>query len=264
MPHEKGHTVSEHYQKMQKTTAGKAGKALQDMYNKKKKKKKKKKSGLFDRLREMGRNIKSTLTAPQRRVAKEKMEKRMDASGIKSQSGESRMRKGKLYETAPKGTRKTGEDKFAPPMSKRKASGEDRFAPKGAGGKAKKFMETKSDTVSDKQKTLTQANQMRARKARLSAQSNEDRLKAKADSMKDRSIKAAKAKAGTGGSKAESKEPSTFKEAFRMARKEGKAKFTFKGKSYAAVTMDEVRKAKKQGKIEKATLAAYLRMKRKK
>ena len=245
-------------EKMQKTTAGKAGKALQDMYNKKKKK-----IGLFDRLREMGRNISSTLTAPQRRVAKEKMERRMEASGIKSQSGESRMRKGKLYETAPKGTRKTGEDKFAPPMSKRKASGEDRFAPKGAGGKAKKFMETKSDTVSDKQKTLTQTNAMRARKARLSAQSNEDRLKAKADSMKDRSIKAAKAKAGTGGSKAESKEPSTFKEAFRMARKEGKDKFTFKGKSYAAVTMDEVKRAKKQGKIEKATLAAYLRMMKK-
>ena len=250
-------------EKMQKTTAGKAGKALQDMYNKKKKKKKKKKIGLFDRLREMGRNISSTLAAPQRRVAKEKMERRMEASGIKSQSGESRMRKGKLYETAPKGTRKTGEDKFAPPMSRRKASGEDRFAPKGAGGKAKKFMETKSDTVSDKQKTLTQTNAMRARKARLSAQSNEDRLKAKADSMKDRSIKAAKAKAGTGGSKAESKEPSTFKEAFRMARKEGKAKFTFKGKSYAAVTMDEVKRAKKQGKIEKATLAAYLRMMKK-
>ena len=250
-------------EKMQKTTAGKAGKALQDMYNKKKKKKKKKKIGLFDRLREMGRNISSTLTAPQRRVAREKMEKRMEASGIKSQSGESRMRKGKLYETAPKGTRKTGEDKFAPPMSRRKASGEDKFAPKGAGGKAKKFMETKSDTVSDKQKTLTQTNAMRARKARLSAQSNEDRLKAKADSMKDRSIKAAKAKAGTGGSKAESKEPSTFKEAFRMARKEGKAKFTFKGKSYAAVTMDEVKRAKKQGKIEKATLGAYLRMMKK-
>ena len=250
-------------EKMQKTTAGKAGKALQDMYNKKKKKKKKKKIGLFDRLREMGRNISSTLTAPQRRVAKEKMERRMEASGIKSQSGESRMRKGKLYETAPKGTRKTGEDKFAPPMSRRKASGEDKFAPKGAGGKAKKFMETKSDTVSDKQKTLTQTNAMRARKARLSAQSNEDRLKAKADSMKDRSIKAAKAKAGTGGSKAESKEPSTYKEAFRMARKEGKAKFTYKGKSYAAVTMDEVKRAKKQGKIEKATLGAYLRMMKK-
>ena len=230
-----------------------------------KKKKKKKKSGLFDRLKEMGRNIKSTLNAPARRVREQKLEQRAERSGIKNQSGESRMRKGKLYEDAPKGSGgKVGVDKNAPPMSRRKASGEDKFAPKGAGGKAKKFMETKSETVSDKQKTLTQTNAMRARKARLSAQSNEERLKAKSDSMKDRSIKAAKAKAGSGGSKAESKEPSTFKEAFRMARKEGKAKFTFKGKSYAAVTMDEVKKAKKQGKIEKATLAAYLRMKRKK
>ena len=48
-----------------------------------------------------------------------------------------------------------------------------------------------------------------------------------------------------------------------MARKEGKSKFTFKGKSYAAVTMDEVKRAKKQGKIEKATLGAYLRMMKK-
>ena len=40
-------------EKMRNTTAGKAGVALQEMYNKKKKKKKKKKIGLFDRLREM-------------------------------------------------------------------------------------------------------------------------------------------------------------------------------------------------------------------
>ena len=71
-------------------------------------------------------------------------------------------------------------------------------------------------------------------------------------------------KKGTTPTSDTSKEPSTFKEAFRMARKEGKGKFTFKGKSYAAVTMDEVKKAKKEGKIEKATLAAYLNMKRKK
>ena len=71
-------------------------------------------------------------------------------------------------------------------------------------------------------------------------------------------------KKGTTPTSGTSKEPSTFKEAFRMARKEGKGKFTFKGKSYAAVTMDEVKKAKKEGKIEKATLAAYLNMKRKK
>ena len=64
--------------------------------------------------------------------------------------------------------------------------------------------------------------------------------------------------------KAESKEPSTFKEAFRMARKEGKAKFTFKGKSYAAVTMDEVKKAKKQGKIEGNSCRLSMMKKRKK
>ena len=157
-------------EKMQKTTAGKAGKKLQEMYNKKKKKKKKK-SGLFDRLREMGRNITSTLTAPQRRVREQKLEQRAERSGIKNQSGESRMRKGKLYEDAPKGAGGKASkfiDKNAPPPSRRK-TGEDKFAPKGAGGKAQKFMETKSETVSDKRKTLQQANQMIARKARLSA-----------------------------------------------------------------------------------------------
>jgi hypothetical protein len=214
-----------------------------------KKKKKKKKSGLFDRLREMGRNLKSTLNAPGRRVREEKLEQRAERSGMKNQSGESRMRKGKLYEDAPKGSGgKVGVDKNAPPMSRRK-TGEDKFAPKGAGGKAKKFMETKSETVSDKRKTLQQANQMRARKAR---NQGVDKFAPQGEGGKAKAIIQ------------KSKEPTTFKEAFRMARKEGKGKFTFKGKSYAAVTMDEVRKAKKQGKIEKATLAAYLRMKRKK
>ena len=237
-------------EKMQKTTAGKAGKKLQEMYNKKKKKKKKK-SGLFDRLREMGRNITSTLTAPQRRVREQKLEQRAERSGIKNQSGESRMRKGKLYEDAPKGAGGKASkfiDKNAPPPSRRK-TGEDKFAPKGAGGKAQKFMETKSETVSDKRKTLQQANQMRARKTR---NQGVDKFAPQGKGGKAKAIIQ------------KSKEPTTFKEAFRMARKEGKAKFTFKGKSYAAVTMDEVRKAKKQGKIEKATLAAYLRMKRKK
>ena len=90
---------------------------------KKKKKKKKinKRTGLFDRLKEIGRNISSTLTAPQRRVAKQKLEQRAERSGIKNQSGESRMRKGKLYEDAPKGSGgKVGVDKNAPPMSKSK------------------------------------------------------------------------------------------------------------------------------------------------
>ena len=59
-------------------------------------------------------------------------------------------------------------------------------------------------------------------------------------------------------------EPKTFKEAFRRAREEGKAKFTYKGKSYAAVTQDEVNKAFKAGKIKKKTLRAFLNMKKKK
>ena len=59
-------------------------------------------------------------------------------------------------------------------------------------------------------------------------------------------------------------EPKTFKEAFRRARQEGKAKFTYKGKSYAAVTQDEVNKAFKAGKIKKKTLRAFLNMKKKK
>jgi hypothetical protein len=232
-------------EKMQKTTAGKAGKALQDMYNKKKKKKKKKKSGLFDRLREMGRNITSTLTAPQRRVKEQKLEQRAERSGIKNQSGESRMRKGKLYEDAPKGSGgKVGVDKNAPPMSRRKASGEDKFAPKGAGGKA---------TGKDRFAPMGSGGKAKG-----------DKFAPRGAGGKAQGVDKFAPKGEGGKAQAKLKEPSTFKEAFRMARKEGKGKFTFKGKSYAAVTMDEVRKAKKQGKIEKATLAAYLRMKRKK
>ena len=90
-----------------------------------------------------------------------------------------------------------------------------------------------------------------------------DRAKRKAGSSNKTTVSDAQ-KRRTTPTSGTSKEPSTFKEAFRMARKEGKGKFTFKGKSYAAVTMDEVKKAKKEGKIEKATLAAYLNMKRKK
>ena len=53
----------------------------------------------------------------------------------------------------------------------------------------------------------------------------------------------------------QAKTPSTFGEAFKQARKEGKKSFTFKGKSYAAVTMDEV---KKKGH---KTLQSYLNAK---
>ena len=53
----------------------------------------------------------------------------------------------------------------------------------------------------------------------------------------------------------QAKTPSTFGEAFKQARKEGKKSFTFKGKNYAAVTMDEV---KKKGH---KTLQSYLNAK---
>ena len=213
---------------------------------KKKKKKINKRTGLFDRLKEIGRNISSTLTAPQRRVAKEKNEQRAERSGIKNQSGESRMRKGKLYEDAPKGSGGKASkfmDKNAPPPSRRK-TGEDKFAPKGAGGKA---------TGKDKFAPMGSGGKAKG-----------DKFAPKGAGGKAQGVDKFAPRGEGGKAQAVSKEPSTFKEAFKMSRKEGKAKFTFKGKSYAAVTMDEVKKAKKQGKIEKATLAAYLRMKRKK
>ncbi len=60
----------------------------------------------------------------------------------------------------------------------------------------------------------------------------------------------------------------TFKEAFKQGlkdRKEGKGmNFSWRGKSYAAVTQDEIDKAQKSGKIKKNTLRAFLNMKRKK
>lgn len=92
-----------------------------------------------------------------------------------------------------------------------------------------------------------------------------DRARRKAGSSNKTTVKDAQKRGQTDPYDiAKTKEPKTFKEAFKRARQEGKSKFTYKGKSYAAVTMDEVKKAKKQGKIEKATLAAYLNMKRKK
>ena len=220
-----------------------------------KKKKKKKKSGLFDRLREMGRNLKSTLTAPQRRFEKSRKTTVSDLQKrrIKDTSDMSDAQKMRTRTKTDMSDEQKGDKSRQPTKSKTVSDMQ-----KKRGG-------TSSVTVQDEQKQITQTmGAIPSEKKKLARQQAQDKtMKAKADSMKDRSIKAAKAKAGTGGSKAESKEPSTFKEAFRMARKEGKAKFTFKGKSYAAVTMDEVKKAKKQGKIEKATLGAYLRMMKK-
>jgi len=216
---------------------------------KKKKKKINKRTGLFDRLKEIGRNISSTLTAPQRRVAKEKNEQRAERSGIKNQSGESRMRKGKLYEDAPKGSGGKASkfmDKNAPPPSRRK-TGEDKFAPKGAGGKA---------TGKDKFAPMGSGGKAKG-----------DKFAPRGAGGKAQGVDKFAPRGEGGKAQAVSKEPSTFKEAFRQAKSKGVAKFEYpkgSGKMYAAVTMDEVKNAKKQGKIEKATLAAYLRMKRKK
>ena len=217
--------------------------------------KKKKKSGLFDRLKEMGRNLKSTLTAPQRRFEKSRKTTVSDLQKrrIKDTSDMSDAQKMRTRTKTDMSDEQKGDKSRQPTKSKTVSDMQ-----KKRGG-------TSSVTVQDEQKQITQTmGAIPSEKKKLARQQAQDKtMKAKADSMKDRSIKAAKAKAGTGGSKAESKEPSTFKEAFRMARKEGKSKFTFKGKSYAAVTMDEVKRAKKQGKIEKATLGAYLRMMKK-
>jgi len=224
-----------------------------------KKKKKKKKSGLFDRLREMGRNLKSTLTAPQRRFEKSRKTTVSDLQKrrIKDTSDMSDAQKMRTRTKAYMSDEQKGDKSRQPTKSKTVSDMQ-----KKRGG-------TSSVTVQDEQKQITQTmGAIPSEKKKLARQQAQDKtMKAKADSMKDRSIKAAKAKAGTQPTKSSTPEPKNFKEAFRQARAKGVAKFEYpkgSGKMYAAVTMDEVKKAKKQGKIEKATLAAYLRMKRKK
>lgn len=86
-----------------------------------------------------------------------------------------------------------------------------------------------------------------------------DKQKARTDS---------KPSSDTSSSTTSSKKDMTFKEAFRQGVKDRKAgkgmNFTWRGKSYAAVTQDEVDRAHKAGKIKKNTLRAFLNMKRKK
>ena len=223
-----------------------------------KKKKKKKKSGLFDRLREMGRNLKSTLTAPQRRFEKSRKTTVSDLQKrrIKDTSDMSDAQKMRTRTKAYMSDEQKGDKSRQPTKSKTVSDMQ-----KKRGG-------TSSVTVQDEQKQITQTmGAIPSEKKKLARQQAQDKtMKAKADSMKDRSIKAAKAKAGTQPTKSSTPEPKNFKEAFRQARAKGVAKFEYpkgSGKMYAAVTMDEVKKAKKQGKIEKATLAAYLRMMKK-
>ncbi len=208
-----------------------------------KKKKKKKKIGLFDRLKEMGRNIKSTLTAPQRRFEKSRKETVGDAQKMRTRTKTS-------MADAQKMRTRTKTDMAD--TQKRPAKAKDTMSETQKRGAVRKGVKT----VSDERKPF------QTYKNRDDVAKMFDRARRKAGSSNQTTVSDAQ-KRGTTPTSGTSKEPSTFKEAFRMARKEGKAKFTFKGKSYAAVTMDEVKRAKKQGKIEKATLGAYLRMMKK-
>lgn len=91
-----------------------------------------------------------------------------------------------------------------------------------------------------------------------------DPEKGKKAATADKKVLDQKSKAGTPSSTKKKAEPKTFKEAFAQARREGKATFKWKNKSYAAVTKDEVNKAFKAGKIKTKTLRAFLNMKKKK
>ncbi len=133
-----------------------------------------------------------------------------------------------------------------------------------------------SDVMSDKQKR-SQLN--RASSTMSDAQKRTQTSKRAKSTMSDAQKRGAvrrsktamsdsqKARTGT-PSTTSGKSDMTFKEAFRQGLKDRKAgkgmNFTWRGKSYAAVTQDEIDKAQKAGKIKKNTLRAFLNMKRKK
>ena len=160
----------------------------------------------------------------------------------------------------------------------------------GSAERAKRMTEVAKSSKSDAGKKLSQvrkakssmpdAQKMRTRtKTQMSdAQKRSQTSKASStmsDAQKRGAVRRSKAamsdsqKARTGTpSTTSSKKDITFKEAFRQGlkdRREGKGmNFTWRGKSYAAVTQDEIDKAQKAGKIKKNTLRAFLNMKRKK
>ena len=252
MPHEKGHGNKDWYDKMQKeTTGGRAGKFLQDTYNKSKKKKKKKKKSLMDSLPGLKMIVEGAKSRGIFSTNEENRRRKLGLASRDKQSGESRMRKGKLYEDAPKGG-----GKVAKSMAESQKLKD--FSPKGSGGKAEK-------TIRDSKKnTTTISDAQKRRGASPKSKTYGDPEKGKKAATADKKVLAEKSKAGTPSSTPKKEEPKTFKEAFARARKEGKASFKYKGKSYASVTKDEVNKAFKSGKIKKKTLRAYLNMKKKK
>ena len=121
-----------------------------------------------------------------------------------------------------------------------------------------------SSTMSDAQRktrraTSTMSDAQKRGAVRRSKAAMSDKQKARADS---------KPSSDTSSSTTSGKSDMTFKEAFRQGLKDRRAgkgmNFTWRGKSYAAVTQDEIDKAQKAGKIKKNTLRAFLNMKRKK
>ena len=188
--------------------------------------------------------------------------------------------------------------------AKRRYSGEGevdnqaRRTLKGSAERAKRMTEVGKSTKSDASKKLTQVGKAKstmsdAQKMNLTTRSSMSdaqkrgqvpkstssmsdaqkrgavrRSKATMSDAQKRAGQTSKPSSGDSPSTTSSKKDMTFKEAFRQGlkdRKEGKGmNFTWRGKSYAAVTQDEIDKAQKDGKIKKNTLRAFLNMKRKK
>ena len=188
--------------------------------------------------------------------------------------------------------------------AKRRYSGEGevdnqaRRTLQGSAERAKRMTEVAKSTKSDASKKLAQAGKAKstmsdAQKMNLTTRSSMSdaqkrgqvpkstssmsdaqkrgavrRSKATMSDAQKRAGQTSKPSLGDSPSTTSSKKDMTFKEAFRQGlkdRKEGKGmNFTWRGKSYAAVTQDEIDKAQKDGKIKKNTLRAFLNMKRKK
>mgnify|MGYP003113863960 CR=1 FL=1 len=234
-------------------------------------KKKKKKKSLMDSLPGLKMLIEGARSRGIFRTNEENRRIKEGQASRDRQSGESRMRKGKLYEDAPKGG-----GKIAKSMAESQKLKD--FSPKGSGGQAKKILTKKKAEAEAKRQTgsMTAASKrqkLKDAKARASefSSAKSDRIKREKEEAGTKGLTTSQ-RTGVGVKKSSSKpkkdssEPKTFKEAFKNARAKGLAKFEYpkgSGKMFAAVTMDEVKKAHKQGKIKRPTLAAFLRMKKK-
>ena len=231
------------------------------------KKKKKKKKSLMDSLPGLKMLIEGAKSRGIFRTNEENRRIKEGKASRDKQSGESRMRKGKLYEDAPRGG-----GKVAKSMAESQKLKD--FSPKGSGGQAEKVIAKKKAEAESKRQTgsMTAASKrqkLKDAKARANefSSAKSDRIKREKEGSgiktATRTVSNVGGKQSSSTPKKDSSEPKTFKEAFRKARKEGKSTFKFGKETYAAVTMDQVKKAHKQGKIKRPTLASFLRMKKK-